>query len=52
MVTMKLSRYGEEETGVLPGGTAVSKSRREKEPKSILDVDNSSGNAQRTSPRF
>ena len=37
-------------TGALPSGTEISKGIREQDPKSVFEVENTSGNSQSTSP--
>ena len=37
-------------TGALPSGTEISKGIKEQEPKSVFEVENTSGNSQSTSP--
>ena len=43
-----LIQWGREVTGALPSGTEISKGIREQAPKSVLDLDNTSAESQRT----
>ena len=43
-------RWGREVTGALPTGTEILKGIKEEDPKSVFEVDNTSGNSQSTSP--
>ena len=45
-----LMRCGREVTGALPPGTEISKGIREQEPKSVLELEKTTGNSQRSSP--
>ena len=51
LARMGLMRYGREMTGALSGGTEILNGMREQEPKSVLDVEKTSGNSQRTPPK-
>ena len=42
---------GWEVTGAVSGGMEILNGRREQQPKSVLDVEKTSGNSQRTLPR-
>ena len=45
-----LMRCGREVAGALPSGTEISNGIREQEPKSVLELEKTSGHSQRTSP--
>ena len=47
---IEFMRWGREVTGALPSGTEISEGIKEQDPKSVFEVENTSGNSQRTSP--
>lgn len=52
LVDDRLGRYGEQETGALPGGMEISNSKGGQEPTPGLDAENTMEIPQTTSPRL
>ena len=52
LAKIELMRCGREVAGALPSGTEMSKGCRDQEPNSVLELEKTSGNSQRTSPSF
>ena len=50
LAKIEFLRWGREVTGALPVGTEISKGIKEQDPKSVFEVENTSGYSQSKSP--